>query len=171
MDLISQSWYSDPTLQQLISDLQVDPSSHISYTYYSDQHYKYETIATPGLLQPLPEPKSLYTNLTMDFIEGLPKVHGKSVIFVVVDRLSKYAHFFPLFHPYTAQQVARVFMEGIFKLHGMPLIITSDRDPIFLGSFWKELFAFQGVGLQYSTAYHPQTDGLSEVINRCGNIS
>lgn len=76
----------------------------------------------------------------MDFIEGLPSSCNKTVIFVVVDRLSKYAHFLPLTHPYTTTTVAQVFLDNIFKLHGMTTSIVSNRDPIFTSTFWEELF-------------------------------
>ena len=76
----------------------------------------------------------------MDFIVGLPKVGNKLVIMVVVDRLSKYAHFCALPHPFTLTLVAQVFLDHIFKLHGMPTSIIYDHDPTFTSTFWKELF-------------------------------
>lgn len=93
--------------------------------------------------------------LAMDFITGLPKSEGYSVIMVVVDRLSKYGHFFTLKHPYTAKQVAEVFIKGVTKLHGIPKSIISDRDPLFLSHFWSELFRLQGTQLKMSSSYHP----------------
>ena len=74
---------------------------------------------------------------------------------VVVDRLSKSAHFLTLSHPFTAKTVAEKFVEGVFKLHGMPNSIISDRDPIFISNFWKEFFTMSGSKLQLSSAYHP----------------
>lgn len=73
------------------------------------QQNKYEIVALPGTLQPLPQPKSLFTDSTIDFIEGLPKSQGKTVTMVVVDRLTKYAHFIGLSHPYTAKNMAQSF--------------------------------------------------------------
>ena len=91
----------------------------------------------------------------MDFIIGLPKSKGRSVIMVVVDRITKYAHFCALSHPFKENTVATTFMETIQKLHGNPIIIVSDRDPIFTGNFWKELFSCLGTQLAHSSSYHP----------------
>ncbi|KAM1013601.1 hypothetical protein FF1_043513 [Malus domestica] len=103
----------------------------------------------------------------MDFIVDLPNWKGKTVIWVVVHRLSKYTHFVPMSHPYTASSVAQLFIEHIFKLHGMPSSIVIDRDSIFLSAFWRELFKLQNSKLCMSSRYHPQSDGQSEVMNKC----
>jgi hypothetical protein len=131
------------------------------------QRNKGETVKSPGTLQPLPIPPDIWKDISMDFITGLPKSGNKSVIMVVVDRLSKYAHFCALHHPFTASTVAQIFMDQVFKLHGMPNSIVSDRDPTFTSNFWQELFKLQGTQLHLSSAYHPQTDGQTEVVNKC----
>ena len=103
----------------------------------------------------------------MDFIEGLPKSKGFSVTLVVVDRLTKYAHFIPVKHPYTAYSIVHLFLENVVKLHGLPSTIVSDRDTIFLSKFWKELFRLYRVNLHLTTAYHPQSDGQTKKVNQC----
>ena len=120
-----------------------------------------------GLLQPLLVPEGIWQDLTMDFIEGLPKSEGYNMILVVVDRLTKYAHFMAIRHPYTAATVAQTFLDNVVKHHGFPTSIVSDRDTIFVSNFWKQLFTLYKVELKLSTAYHPQTDGQSERVNQC----
>ena len=103
----------------------------------------------------------------MDFVDGLPKSKIKEVILVVVDRFTKYSYFVGISHPYTTFHVARTFMDNLYKLHGLPQSIVSDRDPIFISAFWQELFKLLGTELKLSTAYHPQTDGQTERVNAC----
>lgn len=128
---------------------------------------KTEHVQYPGLLDPLKIPKHKWAELSMDFIEGLPKSRGKDVILVVVDRLTKYAHFIPLSHPFTTPQVAKLFMDHVHKLHGMPQVIVTDIDRIFTSTVWQEVFAALKVQLHYSTAYHPESDGQTERVNQC----
>jgi hypothetical protein len=120
-----------------------------------------------GTLQPLPIPPAIWRDISMDFIVGLPKSRNKSVIMVVVDRLSNYAHFCALQHPFTAPTVAQLFMDQVFKLHGMSYSIVSDHNPTFTSNFWQEPFKLQGTQLHLSTAYHPYTDGQTKVVNKC----
>jgi hypothetical protein len=104
------------------------------------QKNRVETIKIPGLLQQLAISIQCWEEVSMDFITGLPKYEGKSVIMVIFDRLAKYTHFFSLSHPFKSSTVATTFMETIQKIHGSQKIILSDRDPIFTGHFWTELF-------------------------------
>lgn len=131
------------------------------------QQAKHEHIHPPGLLQPLPLPQGAWQDLAMDFIEGLPKVEGFSVILVVVDRFTKLAHFIPLKHPFTAQTAAKLMLDIVVKLHGVPKTIVSDRDRVFMSHMWKELFSLLDTKLLVSIAYHPQTDGQTERVNQC----
>jgi hypothetical protein len=103
----------------------------------------------------------------MDFIVGLPTSGNKSVIMVVVDHLSKYDHFCALQHSFTTSNVAQLFMDHVFKIHGMPHSIFFDRYLTFTSNFWQELFRLQGTQLHLSTAYHPQTNGQTKVVNKC----
>ena len=99
-------------------------------------------------------------------MEALPRVKDKLVILMVVDRFSKYCHFIPLAHPYSAESVAQAFFADIVRLHCVPQSVVSDRDPVFTSTFWRELMHLVGTKLHMSTAFHPQSDGQSEAANR-----
>jgi hypothetical protein len=119
------------------------------------QKNKTEHLHPASLLQPLSVPSAIWADISMDFIEGFPKINGKMVILTVVDRFSKVAHFITLSHPYTATIVSRAFFTKIIRLHGIPSSIVSDCDPMFTSNFWQELFKLPGVRLQMSSAFHP----------------
>ena len=128
---------------------------------------KTEHCRLPGLLNPLPVPSKAWHTISLDFIEGLPKSKTYDTILVIVDKFSKYGHFIPLSHPYTALSVAQLFLNHIYKLHGLPTMIISDRDRIFTSTLWKELFRLTDTTLNMSSSYHPQTDGQTERLNQC----
>lgn len=123
--------------------------------------------APSGLMQPLPTPSAKWEHITMDLITDLPVTRrGYDSVVTFADRLSKQVHFAPTIKTVDAPKLAKIFRETIYKHHGMPKVIISDRDERFLSMFWKALFGTLGTELRYSTAYHPQTDGQSERANR-----
>ncbi|KAL0556808.1 hypothetical protein IC582_005325 [Cucumis melo] len=120
-----------------------------------------------GLLQPLSIPEWKWENVSMDFITGLLRtLRGFTVIWVVVDRFTKSAHFVPGKSTYTASKWAQLYMSEIVRLHGVPVSIVSDRDARFTFKFWKGLQTAIGTRLDFSTAFHPQTDGQIERLNQ-----
>jgi len=131
------------------------------------QQAKTEHVKPPGLLQPLLIPDQAWQVVCMDFIEGLPKSQKFDTIMVVIDKYTKYAHFIPLAHPFAALTVAQAYLDYVYKLHGLPKGIVSDRDKIFTSAIWKELFRLSDTQLMMSSSYHPQTDGQSERLNQC----
>jgi hypothetical protein len=99
----------------------------------------------------------------MDFIVGLPRSQkGHDSIWVIVDRLTKVAHFIPVKTTYTTSKLADLYIDNILRLHGAPKTIVSDRGPQFTAKFWKSFHEAMGTTLDYSTAFHPQTDGQTE---------
>lgn len=125
------------------------------------------TLPARLLQQPLPIPQGAGVDIAMDFVENLPKSNSFDVIVVVIDRFTKYGHFLLLSHPYNAKEVAKVFFARVFKLHEMLRTIISNKDKVFLSSFWQSLFQLQGSSLHYSSSYHLQTDGQTEALNKC----
>lgn len=106
---------------------------------------KHEHVYSPGLLQPLPVPTQPWTYISMDFIEQLPLSAKRDTIWVIVDRFTKYSHFVALSHPFSASSLATLFLDTIYKLHGLPQSVVSDRDKIFTSQFWTHLFKLLGI--------------------------
>ncbi|KAG8503456.1 hypothetical protein CXB51_001429 [Gossypium anomalum] len=129
------------------------------------QQVKAEHQVPSGLLQPIMVPEWKWDRITMDFVSGLPLTPGKKdAIWVIVDRLTKSAHFIPVHTDYSLNKLAELYIREIVRLHGIPLSIISDRDPRFTSRFWQKLQDALGTKLNFSTAFHPQTDGQSERV-------
>jgi len=118
-----------------------------------------------GLLQPLPIPKGPWESVSMDFMVSLAPSRGFDAIMVVVDRFSKIAHFIPTKDSATAQETGRLFFTHVFKHHGLPKDIVSDRDPKFTNKIWRTLWKWMGLELKMNISFRPQTDGQTERVN------
>nr|AAM14693.1 Putative polyprotein [Oryza sativa Japonica Group]ABB46770.2 retrotransposon protein, putative, Ty3-gypsy subclass [Oryza sativa Japonica Group] len=131
------------------------------------QRVKAEHQKPAGLLQPLKIPEWKWEEIGMDFITGLPRTSaGHDSIWVVVDRLTKVAHFIPVKTTYTGNKLAELYMARVVCLHGVPKKIVSDRGSQFTSKFWQKLQLELGTRLNFSTAYHPQIDGQTERVNQ-----
>ncbi|KAL0446069.1 UNVERIFIED_CONTAM: Transposon Tf2-11 polyprotein [Sesamum latifolium] len=127
------------------------------------QKVKAEHQKPGGWLQLLKILEWKWEHVTIYFVVGLPRTRlGHNAIWVVVDRLTKLAHFIPIYTTYTLEKMAGVYIDNIVRLHGIPVSIVSDRDPRFISRFWKSIQQALGMRAQLNTAYHPQTEGQSE---------
>jgi hypothetical protein len=127
------------------------------------QQVKIEHQRPGGLLQPLPIPEWKWEHISMDFVTGFPRTpNGNDSIWVIVDRLTKSAHFLAIKIGLSLERLAKLYVNEIVRLHGVPVTIVSDRDRRFVSQFWKKLHMAMGTNLNFSTAFHPQTDGQSE---------
>jgi hypothetical protein len=133
------------------------------YACLTCQKSKVEHQKPAGLLTPLEIPEWKWDSISMDFVTSLPNTNkGNDAIWVIVDRLTKSAHFIPINITFPVSQLAEIYVRDVVKLHGVPSSIVSDRDPRFTSRFWKSLHEALGTNLKLSSAYHPQTDGQSE---------
>lgn len=119
-----------------------------------------------GLLRPLPIPSRPWSHIALDFITGLPASLGNTVILTIIDRFSKTAHFVPLPKLPSAKETAQLLVEHVFKLHGLPSDVVSDRGPQFTALFWKEFCRSIGASVSLSSGFHPQTNGQAERANQ-----
>ena len=127
------------------------------------QLVKAEHQVPSGLLQNLPIPEWKWDHLTMDFVTGFPSTRNKKdAVWVIVDRLTKSAHFLPIKMGDGVDEIVKVYVNEIVRLHGVPASIVSDRDPRFTSYFWRAFQKALGTRVNMSTSYHPQTDGQSE---------
>jgi hypothetical protein len=128
---------------------------------------KSEHQSLAGLLQPLKIPEWKWKEIGMDFIVGLPRTQvGYDSIWVIVDRLTKVALFIPVKTTYSGAKLAELYMSRIVCLHGVPKKIVSDRGCQFTSKFWEKLHESMDTKLNFSSAYHPQTDGQTERTNQ-----
>jgi hypothetical protein len=129
------------------------------------QQVKVEHRKPAGLLQQLPIPEWKWEMITMDFVSGLPRgKRGNNAIWVIVDRLTKFALFLPVKMTDSVDKLAKIYVNEVVRLHGVPTLIVSDRDPRFTSRLWPSIQRALGTNLSISTAFHLQTDGQSERI-------
>ena len=118
-----------------------------------------------GLLQPREIPTKPWESISMDFVTDLPESNGYDAIWVVVDRLTKMAHFIPCRKDMDTKQFIQLFLRTVFKHHGLPRDIVTDRGSVFTSDLWKEMTKGMEIRRKLSTAFHPQTDGQTERVN------
>jgi len=119
-----------------------------------------------GELHPLPIPENHWDTVSVDFISELPESHGYDAIMVVVNLTGKHGHFIPTHTTATALGSAQLYLQHVWKLHGLPLSVLSDCGPQFMSQFMCELYCLLSIKVTASTTYHPQTDGQTEHVNQ-----
>ena len=119
-----------------------------------------------GLLQPLPVPHRPWSDISLDFVTGLPPSDGNTTILTIVDRFSKMVHFVPLPKLPSAKETAEVLLHHVCRLHGFPKDVVSDRGPQFVSRFWKAFCTLLGATVSLSSGFHPQSNGQSERLNQ-----
>jgi transposase InsO family protein len=129
------------------------------------QRHKRDYRQEHGLMQPLPTPEGPWEVVGIDFVTGLPPDRKFDAIMVVVDHFSKYARLVPCAKAIGAPATAQLFLDHVFRHHGLPRTVISDRGPQFIAAFWKTLLQELGSGVALSTAFHPETNGLTERVN------
>ncbi|GJP62447.1 hypothetical protein CLOP_g19509 [Closterium sp. NIES-67] len=160
--LFTHGYKIDHFFRSMADDVRKYVSSYTACHIIKSSHQR-----AAGLLQPLDPPERPWQQVTMDYVTGLPAgPSGNDAILVVVDRLTKMAHFITCQQTITAEQTAQLFLTNVIRLHGLPSAIISDRDPKFTSNFWRHLWDQFGTKLQFSSAYHPQTDGQTERVNQ-----
>ncbi|KAJ4973036.1 hypothetical protein NE237_006210 [Protea cynaroides] len=162
IDDVKASLKSDPyqrTVQEDIKKGRTIPE----FTLDDEKRVKAKWQRPAGLLQPLPESAWKWDCITMDFVTGLPLTPlVVDAVWVIVDRLTKTTHFIAIRPQYTLERLAKLYVDNIVRLHGVPESIASNRDPRFTSKFWEGLQMAMGTTLKFSTTFHPQTDGQSE---------
>ena len=160
----SNKMYNDLKRQFWWPGMKRDISEFVSRCLICQQ-VKAEHQVPSGLLQSIMIPEWKWDRVTIDFVSGLPLTQSKKdSVWVIVDRLTKSAHFIPVRTDFSLDKLAELYVSQIVWLHGVPISIVSDRDPRFTSRFWKKLQEALGTKMHFSTAFHPQTDGQSERI-------
>ena len=162
--LVVRKMYQDLKTSYWWSKMKKDVSDFVTKCMVC-QKVKAEHQITSGLLQPIRIPEWKWDQITMDFVVGLPLTRRKhDSVWVVVDRLTKSAHFLPVRTYYSLDKLAELYIEEMVRLHGIPVSIISDRDPRFTLRFWGKLQEALGTRLNFNTAFQSQTDGQSKRV-------
>jgi hypothetical protein len=116
-------------------------------------------------LYPLLVPPRPWHTIGLDYLTDLLESNGFNIVLIVVDHLTRMAHFLPCIETVSAEETATLFLQGVYRLHGLPRVLISDRDPKFVSGFWETLWRRLGTRLNISSCRHHKTDGLTERVN------